>query len=50
MNLPGGVPAPLLCKLNSMLLLRPITNRLELITVFVCGAPGTRTDSDFSLL
>jgi hypothetical protein len=37
MNLPGSVSADMLCTLNTMLLLRPITNRLELITVLCAG-------------
>jgi hypothetical protein len=36
-NLPGSVPASLLCVLNTMRLPRPITNRLELITVLCAG-------------
>ena len=36
MNLPGSVPPCLLCTLNTVLLPRPITNRLELIT-FLCA-------------
>jgi hypothetical protein len=35
-NLPGNVPPTLLCGLKTMLLPRPITNRLELIT-FLCA-------------
>jgi hypothetical protein len=37
MNLPGSMSAPLLCTLSTMRLLRPITNRLELITVLCAG-------------
>lgn len=37
-NLPGSVPPCLLCTLNTMLLPRSITNRLELIT-FLCAGP-----------
>ena len=46
MNLPGGVPASLLCDLRNLILPRPICNRLELIATILAGA---RTADNFSV-
>jgi len=37
MNLPGSIPASLLCDLRKVILPRPIHNRLELITTILAG-------------
>jgi hypothetical protein len=44
MNLPGGIPAGVLHELRSVILPRPIHNRLELITTILAGA---RTADNF---
>ena len=46
MNLPGGVPAALLCDLQRVILPRPICNRLELIATILAGA---RTADNFAV-
>jgi len=44
MNLPGGLPASLLCDLRNVILPRPILNRLELATTILAG---NRTTDNF---
>ncbi|MFC1597193.1 PcfJ domain-containing protein [Planctomycetota bacterium] len=41
MNLPGGVPAGLVNQLNRVILPRPITKRLELLTVLLATESGS---------
>lgn len=44
MNLPGGIPAQLLYRLSELRLERPITDRLELITVLLVFSESCRDD------
>lgn len=48
MNLPPGIPAQVLLNLNKFMLPRPVTSRLELLTVILAHESGQRNIRAFS--